>query len=42
MGGRDAALTPAQSIAGLRRVLGRLTLADSGKFFSWDGSEVPW
>jgi NAD(P)-dependent dehydrogenase (short-subunit alcohol dehydrogenase family) len=42
MGGPNADLTPAESIAGMRQVLGRLRLADSGKFLSYDGSEVPW
>jgi len=42
MGGADAPLTPQQSISGLKQVLGRLRLEDSGKFFSYDGSEVPW
>lgn len=42
MGGPSADLTPAESIAGMRQVLGRLRLEDSGKFLSYDGSEVPW
>jgi NAD(P)-dependent dehydrogenase (short-subunit alcohol dehydrogenase family) len=42
MGGPDADLEPAESIRGLRRVLDRLTPADSGKFLSYDGAELPW
>jgi len=42
MGGASAPLTPEQSISGLRRVLGKIDLGDTGKFLSYDGSEVPW
>jgi len=42
MGGTNAPLTPEQSISGMRRVFSRLALEDSGKFISYDGSEVPW
>lgn len=42
MGGADAPLTPQESVAGLRRVLGSVTLQDSGGFFNYDGRELPW
>jgi NAD(P)-dependent dehydrogenase (short-subunit alcohol dehydrogenase family) len=42
MGGANATLTPEQSISGLRRVLANITREDSGKFLSYDGSEIPW
>ncbi len=42
MGGADADLAPAESVGALRRVLDRLVPADSGRFFNYDGSEVPW
>ena len=42
IGGPDAAITPAESVAGLRAVMARLTSADNGRFFSYDGSEIPW
>ena len=42
MGGAGAPLSPQTSIAGLRKVLGGLKQADSGKFFSHDGSTIPW
>jgi NAD(P)-dependent dehydrogenase (short-subunit alcohol dehydrogenase family) len=42
MGGAGAPLSPEASVQGLRRVIERLTLADSGKFLSHDGSEIPW
>jgi NAD(P)-dependent dehydrogenase (short-subunit alcohol dehydrogenase family) len=42
MGGESAPLTPGQSAQGLRKVIGNLTLKESGKFLSHDGTEIPW
>jgi NAD(P)-dependent dehydrogenase (short-subunit alcohol dehydrogenase family) len=42
MGGEGAPLTPETSVRGLRKVLGGLRREDSGKFFSHDGSQIPW
>jgi NAD(P)-dependent dehydrogenase (short-subunit alcohol dehydrogenase family) len=42
MGGQGASLTPEASVNGLRKVLGGLRREDSGKFFSHDGSQIPW
>jgi NAD(P)-dependent dehydrogenase (short-subunit alcohol dehydrogenase family) len=42
MGGRNAAITPTESVEGMRDVISRLTPADSGKFLSFDGRELPW
>jgi NAD(P)-dependent dehydrogenase (short-subunit alcohol dehydrogenase family) len=42
MGGQGAALAPEMSVAGLRKVLAGLKPSDSGKFFSYDGSSIPW
>ncbi|HXQ41618.1 MAG TPA: SDR family oxidoreductase [Candidatus Udaeobacter sp.] len=42
MGGRGAPLEAADSIASLRKVIARLKLKDSGKFFSHDGKPIPW
>jgi len=42
MGGADAPLTPPQAVAGMKAVLDKVNLNDSGKFFHFDGSEVPW
>lgn len=42
MGGPNAPTRPQESIQGLRKVLEGLKVADSGKFLSHDGSEVPW
>jgi NAD(P)-dependent dehydrogenase (short-subunit alcohol dehydrogenase family) len=42
MGGPNAMISAEQSVSGIRRVISNLTLADSGKFFAYDGQEIPW
>ena len=42
MGGPEAALTAADSVAGMHAVIDRLGPPDNGKFFNYDGSEIPW
>ncbi len=42
MGGPSAPLQPAESVAGMRRVIESLGTERSGGFFSYDGSEIPW
>lgn len=42
MGGSGADITASQSVAGLRAVIEGLNLDQSGKFFNYDGSEIPW
>ncbi|CAA7618571.1 SDR family oxidoreductase [Magnetospirillum sp. UT-4] len=42
MGGPSAPLDAPTAVAGMRKVLGGLTAADAGRFFHFDGSEVPW
>jgi NAD(P)-dependent dehydrogenase (short-subunit alcohol dehydrogenase family) len=42
MGGPNATLTPEESVAALRRIVDGLTLEQSGRFFSWQGHELPW
>ena len=42
MGGTGAPLSPQTSVNGLRRVIAGLKASDSGKFFSHDGSTIPW
>jgi NAD(P)-dependent dehydrogenase (short-subunit alcohol dehydrogenase family) len=42
MGGPKAAVTADESVAGMRAVIERLTSADSGRFFTYDGTEIPW
>ena len=42
MGGPNAMITAAQSVSGMRQVIGRLAPADSGRFFAYDGQVIPW
>jgi NAD(P)-dependent dehydrogenase (short-subunit alcohol dehydrogenase family) len=42
MGGKQAPLAPETSVQGLRKVIAGLEKSDSGKFWSHDGSEIPW
>jgi NAD(P)-dependent dehydrogenase (short-subunit alcohol dehydrogenase family) len=42
MGGASAAIDATESIAGLRKVIEGLKPSDNGKFFNYDGSELPW
>lgn len=42
MGGPDADIDIETSVRGMKRVIDALQAADSGKFFGWDGSELPW
>jgi NAD(P)-dependent dehydrogenase (short-subunit alcohol dehydrogenase family) len=42
MGGSSAPITAEESVAGQQRLFDRLTLADSGHFFNYDGKQLPW
>lgn len=42
LGGPDAPLLPPESATGILRVIDRLTIADTGRFFHYQGGEVPW
>ena len=42
MGGKNAPVTPPQSIAGMRKVIAGLTIADTGSFHAFDGKRLPW
>jgi NAD(P)-dependent dehydrogenase (short-subunit alcohol dehydrogenase family) len=42
MGGPDATLEVEESINGMVAVIESLSSADSGKFFNYDGQELPW
>jgi NAD(P)-dependent dehydrogenase (short-subunit alcohol dehydrogenase family) len=42
MGGSSALIDAATSVAGMRAVIDRATSADSGRFFNYDGNELPW
>ena len=42
LGGSSAPLTPEQSIAAMRKVIHGLGPDHSGRFFNYDGTEIPW
>ncbi|GAB4278277.1 MAG: SDR family oxidoreductase [Candidatus Promineifilaceae bacterium] len=42
MGGPNATVTPTASAQGIAAIANRLTLADSGKFYVYNGEEHPW
>ncbi|MEZ6318459.1 MAG: SDR family NAD(P)-dependent oxidoreductase [Phycisphaerales bacterium] len=42
MGGPDAQITTEQSVSAMLKVIDRATLADTAKFFSYTGDELPW
>ncbi len=42
MGGENADLDIKSSVRGIKNVIDGLTASDSGKFLSYDGSEMPW
>ena len=42
MGGRSATLSVEESVTGMRRVIARLTAAEHGRFWTWDGREHAW
>jgi NAD(P)-dependent dehydrogenase (short-subunit alcohol dehydrogenase family) len=42
MGGSNARLSPEESVAGMIEVVGDLTLNNTGRFFTYDGRELPW
>jgi NAD(P)-dependent dehydrogenase (short-subunit alcohol dehydrogenase family) len=42
MGGAGAPLEPAESVAGMLRVIDALTPADRGRFLDWRGRAQPW
>ena len=42
MGGAGAAIDVTTSVTGMKAVIDKLTPESSGKFLSYDGSEMPW
>lgn len=42
MGGPNAAISPETSAAGLIKLAQRISISDSGKFFTWEGQEHQW
>ncbi|MBT8146727.1 MAG: SDR family NAD(P)-dependent oxidoreductase, partial [Gammaproteobacteria bacterium] len=42
MGGPNALIDTKTSVGGMISVIDNLSSADSGKFFNYDGSPIPW
>jgi NAD(P)-dependent dehydrogenase (short-subunit alcohol dehydrogenase family) len=42
MGGPGAPLSPAESVRGMFALIERFTMADSGRFYRYNGTEIPW
>ncbi len=42
MGGESAPVSVDESVSGQQRLFANLKAADSGKFFNYDGAEIPW
>ncbi|MBZ4331885.1 SDR family oxidoreductase [Corallococcus interemptor] len=42
MGGQDAPLPAEESVRGMLRVIDSISLEHSGRFFDYEGAEVPW
>ena len=42
MGGSNASTSVEKSVTGMRAVIERIKLKDSGKFYGYDGKEIPW
>ncbi len=42
MGGSDADISVDESVSGMRAVIDGLTLDDAGRFYAWNGKEMPY
>lgn len=42
MGGEQAPIEPPESVAGMRKVIAKIGPAESGKFYDYEGDELPW
>ena len=42
MGGESAPLSPTQSVACMRKIIAGFNMTQSGHFYRYDGSEIPW
>jgi NAD(P)-dependent dehydrogenase (short-subunit alcohol dehydrogenase family) len=42
MGGPRADIDAPESAAGMRKVIAQLTLKNAGRYWMYDGSELPW
>lgn len=42
MGGPGAAISPQESAEGIRRVIEKMDMTNTGSFFKWNGEIHPW
>ena len=42
MGGSSAPTSVEESVTGMRRIIDRMTPAMTGRFWGFDGAEIPW
>ncbi len=42
MGGRNAPVTPETSVSGIRAIIEKSRVVDSGRFLRYDGKRMPW
>ncbi len=42
MGGPSALIEPRESVAGMRRVIDAMVPETTGRFYNYDGKEIPW
>jgi NAD(P)-dependent dehydrogenase (short-subunit alcohol dehydrogenase family) len=42
MGGPNAMISAEQSVSGMRQMISSLTIAETGKFYGYDGQVIPW
>lgn len=42
MGGPNAPFRPIDTVSGMRQIINRFDMRDTGKFFRFDGTEIPW
>jgi NAD(P)-dependent dehydrogenase (short-subunit alcohol dehydrogenase family) len=42
MGGPGAPLQAPESVTGMKKVIAGLSAEDTGRFYNWDGGELPW
>ncbi|MGE6647685.1 hypothetical protein ACQKE0_00165 [Shewanella colwelliana] len=42
MGGPNALITVEESVHGMAQTIAKLTLAQTGQFFNYNGETIPW
>lgn len=42
MGGPSGLINASESVSGLRQVIADLSMSNTGRFYNYDGSEIPW